>query len=311
MEKSVFCKSDQWKDTLDMKGKLGIWIFWTGYFTLAAVLQLLSGDFPSSFFEFPVNVASLLLWVSVIWVIFREYPESAAGALLASRQTTCITLCAFLTVCIVQGLSPVKVTGTWWFIAAVFALISHLLMVLLRGALRPRSHWTRFILNHGGLLLALAAGLFGSPDTKEWRTVADMLHGTARAVDEHGHLAGLQHELRLEGVSADSYSNGVPKNYEATVLLDSTESIILRVNHPYALSWRDDMYLAGVNGISDGETQTCSCIIQIVRHPWKYAEWAGIIMLMAGSAMLFLSGPSSGSTKRKRPACPKTEETDL
>ena len=104
-----------------MKGKLGIWIFWTGYFTLAAlaaVLQLLSGDFPSSFFEFPVNVASLLLWVSVIWVIFREYPESAAGALLASRQTTCITLCAFLTVCIVQGLSPVKVTGTWWFIAA-------------------------------------------------------------------------------------------------------------------------------------------------------------------------------------------------
>ena len=102
-----------------MKGKLGIWIFWTGYFTLAVVLQLLSGDFPSSFFEFPVNVASLLLWVSVIWVIFREYPESAAGALLASRQTTCITLCAFLTVCIVQGLSPVKVTGTWWFIAAV------------------------------------------------------------------------------------------------------------------------------------------------------------------------------------------------
>ena len=158
-----------------MKEKLGIWIFWTGYFTLAAVLQLLSGDFPSSFFEFPVNVASLLLWVSVIWVIFREYPESAAGALLASRQTTCITLCAFLTVCIVQGLSPVKVTGTWWFIAAVFALISHLLMVLLRGALRPRPHRTRFILNHGGLLLALAAGLFGSPDTKEWRTVADML----------------------------------------------------------------------------------------------------------------------------------------
>ena len=74
-----------------MKGKRGIWIFWAGYFTLAAVLQLLSGDFPSSFFEFPVNVASLLLWASVIWVIFREYPESTARVLLASRQTTYIT----------------------------------------------------------------------------------------------------------------------------------------------------------------------------------------------------------------------------
>ena len=294
-----------------MKGKRGICIFWAGYFTLAAVLQLLSGDFPSSFFEFPVNVAALMLWASVIWVIFREYPESAAEGLLASRQTTYITLCAFLAVCIVQGFSPVKITCTWWFIAAVFALISHLLMVFLRGALRTRPHRTRFILNHGGLLLALAAGLFGSPDTKEWRTVVDMLHGTAQAVDEHGHLAGLQHELRLEGVSADSYSNGVPKNYEASVLLDSTESIILRVNHPYAISWCDDMYLAGVNGMSDGNIHAGSCVIQIVRHPWKYVEWAGIIMLMAGSAMLFLSGPASNSTKRKRHGCPKTEEDDL
>ena len=34
------------------------------------------------------------------------------------------------------------------------------------------------------------------------------------------------------------------------------------------------------------------CIMQIVREPWKYWAFAGVMMMLAGAFLMFIQGPS-------------------
>ena len=52
--------------------KGSVYIIWAAYFIAAAVCQAVWGDFPSAFFEFPVNAAVLLLWAVSAWLLYRE-----------------------------------------------------------------------------------------------------------------------------------------------------------------------------------------------------------------------------------------------
>ena len=55
------------------------------------------------------------------------------------------------------------------------------------------------------------------------------------------------------------------------------------VNRPYGVRFGQDIYLASVS--------EDSCVLQIVREPWRYFALAGIIMLLAGAFLLFINGP--------------------
>ena len=159
----------------------------------------------------------MLLWLAVLWVLFKEKRDSAVSSVLLSFHTTVILLSAFLAACLVQGFSSVKLTGTWWFTAIVFALLSHLFMVIIRGSIRPRPFRARFLLNHAGLFLALAGGLFGSPDTQRWRTIVKLAEPVTEAVDTDGNLIRMPYRLQLTGFCVDSYRDGRPGNYEVTL----------------------------------------------------------------------------------------------
>lgn len=270
------------------------YIFWAVYIAVAVVCQIIFGDFPSGFFGFPVNAAVMLLWLAVLWVMFREKRDSAPVRLLLSRQTTLVLIGVFIAACLVQGFSRSRLTGSWWFVAVLFALLSHIFLVLLRGMSHPRPYRLRFFLNHAGLFLALAGGMFGSPDNRDWRTVAVTEAPAREAVDIDGHRTALEHSFRLVDLKVESYENGAPRNYEATVMIDEEKEAVLKVNHPCRLSWKDDLYLSG---IKEG-----GCILQVVRHPWKYMEFIGIIMLLAGAVLVFLQGPAgqAGTTEERR-----------
>lgn len=260
------------------------YVFWAVYLAVAVCCQIFFGDFPSGFFVFPVNAAVMLLWLAVMWVLFKEKRNSALMKLLLSRETTLTLIGIFIVACLIQGFSSVKLTGSWWFIAVLFALLSHIFLVLLRGMGHPRPYRLRFFLNHAGLFLALAGGLFGSPDMRDWRAVARPEVPVREAIDMEGHRMALDHSFRLVDWKMESYGNGAPKNYEATVNIDGEKDVVLKVNHPYRLSWKEDLYLSGFN--DNG------CILQVVRHPWKYAEFLGIVMLLAGAVLVFLQGPA-------------------
>ena len=77
--------------------------------------------------------------------------------------------------------------------------------------------------------------------------------------------------------------DGKPIHYEALVSVNGCDPVALTVNHPYSLKFGQDIYLASV---SDD-----SCVLQIVREPWRYFALSGIVMMLAGAFLLFINGP--------------------
>lgn len=257
------------------------------YFGAAVLLQLLVGDVPLELFAFPVNAAVLMLWAVVLWVLYREKRHSQLVSALLDIRATFLLIGIFLLSCLVAGLTEHRVTASWWFSASLLALLSHLLMVIYRGAGLRRANPVRFALNHVGLFLLLAGGFFGNADLREWRVRAMEGEQVLEMYDMAGGSITLGNGLRIMRVHAGYYPDGMPQSYEATVMVNDKE-VTLRVNEPYALSWCDELYLIGYEHHAQGEP--ASCMLQLVRQPWRMVQWLGIWMILTGSVLIFIQG---------------------
>lgn len=280
-----------------MKTKMHIKV-WGTYFGGALLCQLLLPAFPEDFFAFPVNGALVLLAVTGLWVLRKERPASPAVRLLSSPSTTCILLALLVLSCLTLGLTSSPSPSSWWFFFLFTALTLHLLMVFYAGAFRRRPHRLRFILIHGGLLLALLGSFAGAPDTAEWRLPVDKKRPTRQAYTPQNGKIYLPHSLQLKDFDVTYYPNGLPQDFRADLLLDQTEDIALSVNHPYALSLTDDLYLVDY----EHTPEPLFCIVQLVRQPWKYVLGTGIWLLLGGCLLLFVQGLPQGMTVRREKA---------
>ena len=271
---------------------------WGVYFSGALLCQLLLPAFPEDFFAFPVNGALVLLAVTGLWVLRKERPASPAVRLLSSPSTTCILLALLVLSCLTLGLASSPSPSSWWFFFLFTALTLHLLMVFYAGAFRRRPHRLRFILIHGGLLLALLGSFAGAPDTAEWRLPVHKELPTRQAYTPQNGKIYLPHSLQLKDFDVTYYPNGLPQDFRADLLLDQTEDIALSVNHPYALSLTDDLYLVDYEHTPEPRF----CIVQLVRQPWKYVLGTGIWLLLGGCLLLFVQGLPQGMTVRREKA---------
>ena len=97
----------------------------------------------------------------------------------------------------------------------------------------------------------------------------------------------LPYTLELKDFVIEEAENGTPTHYEAQVMVDGT-MVTLRVNHPYARTMSEKIYLVSFSTSPQGERYA---IVEIVREPWQWLSAAGIIMLLAGAMLLFVQGP--------------------
>lgn len=245
---------------------------------LGLVIQAFVGFFPVASFAFPVNAALLFASFILLWVLYREKPGSYLCRFLASGKTSVVLIAAFLGCCLILGLTRQEadaasfpgfrnVKCTWWFILISLLLMANLSVVLL-------SRWKkglRFRLNHAGVLLALAGCFFGAPD-----------HNVSRLVVSQEPVRSIS----MDSFSIEQDTNGNVKNYSAVLDIDG-KKVDLRVNHPYRLSFSEDIYLSSYDR---NNVVPEYCVVEIVRQPWKYPIWVGIVMMMLGSVLLFLQG---------------------
>lgn len=267
-------------------------MIWAAYFGAALGCQLAASDnFPITFFAFPVNAALLLPGAVLLWMLHKKKPTSLLAGLLASPATTflllAVSIATFVALEFIAWLRP----DSWWFFFVFSALSAHLLFITFRGLKKRKKHRLRFLLNHAGLLLILAGGFAGSADTAQYRLRVFKEESTQQAFAPDGRNLRLPQAFRLERFDATYYSNGMPKNYEAHLKV-GTENVLLRVNHPYRLSWTENLYLIDYEHRPEGE-EAGHCTVEIVRQPWKPVQWTGIWMLMAGSLLLFVQGLSA------------------
>lgn len=261
-------------------------------FITGLLIQAFAGYFPAEAFAFPINAAVLFAALAGLWVLWREKPGGAVCRWLASGNASIALIAAFLICCLILGMKMQdadaasfpgfgNVRRTWWFILISIALMANLFVVILSR----RKKGIRFILNHIGVLMALIGCFFGAPDHTVSRAIVsgEAVH---EAVGENGEIVPLPAAMKLDGFNVELDQRGNVRNYMALIDVDG-KKVELRVNHPYRISMSEDVYLTSYDR-DNPEPQYC--IVEVVRQPWKYLIWAGIVMMMAGGILMFARG---------------------
>lgn len=261
-------------------------------FITGLLIQAFAGYFPAEDFAFPINAAVLFAALAGLWVLWREKPGGAVCRWLASGNASIALIAAFLICCLILGMKMQhadaasfpgfgNVRRTWWFILISIALMANLFMVILSR----RKKGIRFILNHIGVLVALIGCFFGAPDHTVSRAIVsgEAVH---EAVGENGEIVPLPAAMKLDGFNVELDQRGNVRNYMALIDVDG-KKVELRVNHPYRISISEDVYLTSYDR---DNLEPQYCIVEVVRQPWKYLIWAGIVMMMAGGILMFARG---------------------
>lgn len=279
----------------------------TAYFVIAALLQTMTGNFPLSFFAFPLNVIVAVIWVYLLWRLYREGNKLPLTRFLLSSRTSILSILLLIGGSLVIGLFPqlseaeaASISGvpaslgcynfmtSWVFIAILFLLLSNLTMVVIHAFYHRVPAKKRFLLNHLGVWFALFAGFFGSSDVQTLRIPLYAGQPGREAYSMDGKAYYLDYELELYSFNTEYYPNGMPSRFAADVRIGEQRTT-LEVNHPHSYRLGEDIYLTGYDTRNVGNTRYC--ILQIVRQPWKYVMVTGILMMLAGAVLLFINGP--------------------
>lgn len=279
----------------------------TAYFVIAALLQTMTGNFPLSFFAFPLNVIVAVIWVYLLWRLYREGNKLPLTRFLLSSRTSILSILLLIGGSLVIGLFPqlseaeaASISGvpaslgcynfmtSWVFIAILFLLLSNLTMVVIHAFYHRVPAKKRFLLNHLGVWFALFAGFFGSSDVQTLRIPLYAGQPGCEAYSMDGKAYYLDYELELYSFNTEYYPNGMPSRFAADVRIGEQRTT-LEVNHPHSYRLGEDIYLTGYDTHNVGNTRYC--ILQIVRQPWKYVMVTGILMMLAGAVLLFINGP--------------------
>ena len=238
-----------------------------------------------TFFAFPLNLFLAVLWAAGWGWLRKNRPESVPVRFLLSPLATITSIVLLILSCLWIGLSGDRdFVQSPVFVAVLLYLQTVLYMVILRGWRRKDGviRW-RFIFLHAGLLLAVGAGFWGSPDSTEYRIRLHKGETSDLAYRLDGCATSLSYKLTLNDFRIETAADGQPSYYEAEVAVDENAPVKISVNHPYPVSLGEDIYLSSLT--------PDSCILQIVKEPWRYFALAGIIMMLAGAFILFIKGP--------------------
>ncbi len=181
------------------------------------------------------------------------------------------------------------------FLLSLLLLMTNLGLATLRKVRALGAKAWFFSLNHAGLWIALAAGIFGAGDITRARTV--LIEGQAEAmiVDAKGRHGYLPFGLFLTRFFVEPHPTGpdsqpgAPKQFVAEVVVlhknQTRENVTIEVNRPLR---RDGWTLYLTNYELSESGLTDQCLVEAVSDPWLPAVYAGIFLWLAGAvAMLF------------------------
>ena len=238
-----------------------------------------------TFFAFPLNLLLALLWACGWGWFWKNRPSNRIIKFLLSPSATISSISLLVVACLWIGFSGKReFVQSIPFVLILLYIQTVVYLITLRGWRRPDGviRW-RFLLIHLGLLLALGACFWGSPDSTEMRIALAKEDTAQKAYKMDGSINGLGYELGLIDYIAETSDDGKPSYYEATISVNKEEPVKITVNHPYSVRFGEDIYLASISDTG--------CVFQIVREPWRYFALVGILMLLAGAFFLFIKGP--------------------
>ena len=64
------------------------------------------GNFPVSFFAFPLNLVFAALWLFLLWMLYKEYKIAKFTRFLYSSQASILSIGLLICGCLIIGLFP-------------------------------------------------------------------------------------------------------------------------------------------------------------------------------------------------------------
>ena len=253
---------------------------------LSFLVEVCLGSFPVDIFRFPLNILTLALWMMLMTMLYRGRAGNACARFMLSREATWLSLALVVAIGITLGLQRKPSSTAWPTVCSLLFVLSHLQFVILRGWRSKQGIRWRFSLTHIGLFLALGAGFWGAPDREQLRIPVHR-YPSNEAYTMEGEERRLPYTLELKDFRVEYSENGTPTHYEAQLMVDDT-MVTLRVNHPYARTISEKIYLVSFSTSPSGEQYA---IVEIVSEPWQWLSATGILMLLAGAMLLFIQGP--------------------
>ena len=239
----------------------------------------------TEFFAFPMNLILLLLWLWGTVELYRSRECNVVSRYLLSRAATVTSVVLLAVWMVVFGLQRKPTVDSYLFVATTLFVTTQIGMVTLRGWRNGGGVRWIFTLCHVGMLFVLLSGLWGAPDMRIVRAKVGA-EPSREAFMSDGRAVMLDYELSLSELNIDYYSSGVPSRYDAVVEVDGRK-VSVAVNHPQRVAFCEYLYLASV----DSQQQSNYCIVQIVRQPWQWMMFVGIVLLIFGAVLMFIRGP--------------------
>lgn len=242
-----------------------------------------------SIYQYPLSVILAVGFILLTWLIFR-FASSVLVRALSSWKAGALCMAAMLPFIMTEGTWGMALHHSMSFIIIVMAFLLCLglsIMTKMRGGLRQNPLARNFVITHLGVYLMMGAAFWGAPDVIEADIIvtADREYNIASRND---HALILPFSLQLDKFTIDMYDDRVnPRQYtsELTVRNLSSESepvkVTTSVNHPGSYNGYK-MYQK-----SFGRTDEAGSVITIVRDPWMPVVYIGMIMLLAGLALIF------------------------
>ena len=250
-------------------------------FILIALSAL--GNITISLFSFPINAAILLLLIGITHVLFLEARHTKFIKTFMSAYTSVWLIAAVFVCSLVIAFAPdLQFQHSWIFNSILMLLLANLQLVIsnYKGAYRKR-----FYLTHIGLYLFVAGLAFGAPDTHKSRAIVHEGQTIDTAYDLDGHLKPIGFPLTLHRFEITYYDNKVPRSFMAEVS-SGTDRRVIKVNHPWTRSWKEDIYL--VSHGTDKATNQPYCVLEFIVQPWKHIVHLGLVMTALGAFLMML-----------------------
>ena len=264
---------------------------------VALLLQYTVGDFPLDIFAFPLNIAVLVLWLIVVYMLYNNHNSLALAQSLLSIRATWLSLGSIVATGIYLGLEREPSSTSWLVVVAILFTLTHLLLITMRGWRTPKGIRWRFTLLHIGLIVTLGAGFWGAPDREQLRMALKENKPIEMAYHTDGTATRIDHKITLCDLEATYTESGAPTYFAATIEIEGASHTI-SVNHPFNRTLSEKIYLVSIG--NDPVDGTPYCVVEIVREPWQWLSLTGIAMLLAGAVMLFIRGPRHVANKQTK-----------
>ena len=304
---------------------------------LSLILQLITGSVPLHLFAFPTNLLALLLLLYLVWMDHRFSLRKEKPSVLTSSSASILAITGLLLGMLVLGLFPqaefwspapnednlfiqiayrlgfYSFTSSWIFVFILLHFLTVLAAVIYRRGLSllqklkhtqkgQRVNWTdlSFALNHLGLWIAVMAGFLGSSDEIRCKMIIDRQGLINVAYKKPNGQHSLPFYLGLKDFEIQYHPSGQIIDYRAVLwMAESKESFpaaaTLRVNHPLRYK-AYDIYLSTYD-VEKGE-ESEFVVLLLIRQAWKKLMYSGIIMMVLGALLLFIT--SARDLKQKQ-----------